>query len=148
MSEAVEALKIALKQEAEGIVISFRIQPEHFPEHLLVARINARFALAFQEIDDDEKPKLVDPEIKSKRRQNANVMRAAIACGEPAFQTFLSKAYPTHWAGGLGEGKVRAADAMRALLNVDSRKELSTDKDALQRFDALLAQYEMWKQGQ
>jgi hypothetical protein len=50
--------------------------------------------------------------------------------------------------GGLGEGKTRAADAMRALLNIDSRKVLSTDRDALQRFDALLAQYEMWKQGQ
>lgn len=148
MSEAVEALKIALKQEADGIVISFRIQPEHFPEHLLVARINARFALAFQEIDDNEQPKPADPEIKSKRRQNANVMRAAIACGETAFQTFLSKAYPTHWAGGLGEGRTRAADAMRSLLNVDSRKDLSTDKDALQRFDALMAQYELWKQGQ
>jgi hypothetical protein len=147
MTEAVEAIKIALKQEPEGIVVSFRIQPEHFPEHLLIARINARFALAFVEIDDDEKPKPADPERKSKRKQNANVMRAAIACGEQGFQTFLRKKYPKHWAGALGEGATQAADVMRNALGIESRKELATNVDALLRFDALMADYEMWKQG-
>lgn len=147
MSEAVEAIKISLRQEPEGIVVSFRIQPEDFPEHLLVARINARFALAFQEIDDDEKPKPADPEAKGKRQQNANVMRAAIACGETAFQTFLQKRHRKHWDSALGKDAHQAADAMRNVLGIDSRRDLSTDKEALKRFDALMAQYELWKQG-
>jgi hypothetical protein len=147
MSEAVEAIKVALKQEAEGIMVTFRIQPEHFPEHLLVAKINARFALAFQEIDDNEEPKPADPERKTKRKQNANVMRAAIACGETSFQTFMRKEYPAEWAGGLGEGQTRAADAMRAVLKIESRKDLAADMGALARFDTLMGQYEMWKQG-
>lgn len=145
MTEAVEAIKIALKQEAEGIVISFRIQPEHFPEHLLVAKINARFALAFQEIDDDEKPKPADPELKSKRRQNANVMRAAIACGEKDFQNFLARKHSKQWKGALGEGATQAADAMRNVLGIDSRRHLATDTEALARFDKLMAEYEIWK---
>jgi hypothetical protein len=148
MTEAVEAIKIALKQEPEGIVVSFRIQPEHFPEHLLIARINARFALAFQEIDDDEKPKPADPELKNKRRQNANVMRAGILCGQEGFQTFLRKRYRKEWDGALGEGKEQTADALRAVLGVESRREIGTEAWALKRFDKLEAEYLRWKEGQ
>jgi hypothetical protein len=148
MTEAVEAIKIALKQEPEGIVVSFRIQPEHFPEHLLIARINARFALAFVEIDDNEKPKPADPERKSKRKQNRNVMRAAILCGEQSFQTFLHKRYRKEWDGALGEGTEQAADTLRAVLGIASRREIGTEAWALKRFDKLEAEYLRWKEGQ
>jgi hypothetical protein len=147
MSEAVEAIKVALEQKGDGMIVTFRIQPEDFPDHLLVAKVGARFALAFQEIDDNEQPKPADPQLKSKRKQNANVMRAAIVCGEQAFQTYVRQRYPHAWNTGLGDGATRAADAMRYILKIESRKDLATDKAALARFDALTADYEMWKRG-
>ncbi len=147
MTDSVEALKIALKQEPEGILVTFRIQPEDLPTGLLVARINARFALAMQEIDDNEQAKPPEPkEIKNKRKQNANVMRAAILCGEPRFQLFLQDRYPRQWKRSIGKGE--PADVLRDVLGITSRRELATDPKVLAAFDTLTAEYEMWKKGE
>jgi len=147
MTEACEALKVALKQEAEGILLTLRIAPADLPETVLVAGINARFAVAFSEIDEQEqlKPK---PEIKTKRKQNSNVMHAAITCGEHGFQTFLYKKHRKQWDGAIGDGADRAGEAMRMILGIVSRRDLATDAEALKRYDKLVAEYEMWKRGQ
>jgi len=147
VTEACEAIKMALKQEAEGIILTLRIAPAELPETVLLAGINARFAVAFSEIADDEqlKPK---PENKGKRRQNSNVMRAAITCGEPQFQMFLQKKHRKSWEGSIGEGADQAGEAMRTILDIESRRDLATDPEALKRYDKLIAEYEMWKRGQ
>jgi hypothetical protein len=75
-------------------------------------------------------------------------MRAAIVCGEIGFQTFLKRTRSKEWRGALGEGATRAADAMRNVLGIESRKQLATDIDALDRFDKLMASYECWKRGE
>ena len=137
---------MALKQEAEGILLTLRIKPEELPETVLLAGINARFAVAFSEIADDEqlKPK---PELKGKRRQNSNVMRAGIVCGEVRFQTFLQERKAGYWGSAFGQGEEQAAEAMRQILNIESRRDLATDTEALKRYDKLMAEYEMWKRG-
>jgi hypothetical protein len=145
----VEAMKVALEQKPDGIRVVFLIQPEHLPEGLLLARINARFALALVEIGEDEQPKAPEPiEEKQKRKQNRNVMRAAILCGQEGFQTFLRKRYRKEWDGALGEGTEQAADAMRNVLSINSRRDLAINPEALARFDKLEAQYLRWKEGQ
>ena len=142
--EVCEALKIALKQEAEGILVTFRIQPEHLPAALLLGRIPSRWALAMVEIDDDEKPKpSPKKEAADKKRQNANVMRAAILSEDPQFKTFLKQKYPKQWNANMG-----GPDTLRAVLGIDSRKKLATDDEALLQWDRLQAEYEMWKRGE
>lgn len=151
MTETMEMLKIALEQKADGILITFRLQNDDvaLAESLIKARINARFAVALVEINDQEQPVPPAPTSeKQKKKQNANVMRAAIVCGEGSFQTFLRKKYSKFWKGALGEGQIQAADALRNILSIDSRKELATEGPALVRFDAVMAEYEMWKRGQ
>ena len=151
MSEAVEAIKISLKQEADGIIVAFRIHPDDLPTDLLRARINSRFALAFQQIGDDEKPIPASPVMKAvekKKKQNANVMRAAIACGEAKFQHFLKQTYPDKWKEYLGSPSARASCVLRAFVGIDSRRDLATNPEALKLFDVLMGKYEMWKRGE
>ena len=151
MSEAVEAIKISLKQEADGIIVAFRIHPDDLPTDLLRARINSRFALAFQQIGDDEKPVPAPPVMKAvekKKKQNANVMRAAIACGEPKFSHFLKQKYPAQWKMLVGGNSAKAAAMIRHLTDIESRRDLATNTEALGKFDRVMAEYEMWKRGQ
>jgi len=148
MTEACEALKMKLVQEPEGYVLLLRIKPEELPETVVLAPINARLAVAFSIIGDDEQlqPK---PENKGKRQQNSNVMRAGIICGDPMFQKFMQKKYGKAWHGSIGRSLGdMAADAMRNILQIDSRRDLATDAEALKRYDKLMAEYEMWKRGQ
>jgi hypothetical protein len=146
MTEACEALKVALKQEAEGYMLTLRIKPEELPETVILANVNARFAVAFSEIDDQEELKPA-PVNKGKRRQNSNVMRAGIVCGEEPFQTYLRTKWPQQWKAAVGEGSTKAAEALRIALNIESRSELATDENALAYFDKMMAAYEMWKRG-
>ena len=151
MTETLEVSKIACKQELDGTLVTFRIHNDNLSlaEELLKAPINARFAMAIVGITDQEQPKpKTPPAEKQKRKQNSNVFRAALVCGEEAFQTFLRQKHAKAWKGGLGEGATRAADALRMIVAIDSRKELENDHEALGRFDALMADYEMWKRGQ
>jgi hypothetical protein len=148
MTEACEALKVALKQEADGYMLTLRIAPKDLPETVILAEVNARFAVAFSEIGPDEQLQPKPVEVKSKRRQNSNVMRAAILCGEPLFQRFMEKKHMRAWNGAIGDGAFKAAEALRGLLGIDSRKELASNELALAEFDKLTAQYEMWKRGQ
>jgi hypothetical protein len=147
MTEACEALKVALRQEADGYMLTLRIKPEELPETVILANVNARFAVAFSEIDDQEELKPA-PANKGKRRQNSNVMRAAILCSDELFQKFLQKKHPKAWNGALGDGTFKAAEALRGLLQIESRRELATNEVALASFDKLTAQYELWKRGQ
>lgn len=150
MTESVEMMKISFRQDAkEGMVICFAVDPAYMPEQLWKAPIGSRFACALVQIDDNEKPVPPKPKAeKEKKKQNANVMRAAIACGEVPFQNFLLKTHPDHWKYAFGEGRDKAANALRAILGIDSRKALATDPDALAQFDRVMAEYEIWKRGE
>ena len=150
MSEAVEAMKISLRQEADGIIVAFRIHPDDLPTDLLRARINSRFTLNFEQIGDDELPVRTHPVMKaveSKKKQDANVMRAGIACGERKFQHFLKQAYPEQWKDQTGKNADKAAAVLRYVTDVDSRADLASNPEALAQFDRLLGRYEMWKRG-
>lgn len=145
VTEACEALKIRYSQETEGMYVTFCIHPKEMPAGLATSNLRTRWMLAMVQIGDDEKPvpKPVSAE-KKKRVQNHNVMMAAILCGEPTFQKFLSQRYSKQWRGALGTGRDQAADTLRNILKIDSRRDIAKEPEA---FEKIHAEYEMWKAG-
>ena len=155
MGTAIEAMKIASVQNAEGWVVTIRIQPDEFDKAmpLLKVRVGSRIAFAFVEIGDDEKP--VPPPahpimaaVEKKKKQNANVMRAGMACGERKFHHFLQHMHADLWKETSGRNTEKAEAILRFLTNVDSRREYATNPEALKMFDTIMGQYEMWKRGE
>jgi hypothetical protein len=150
VAETFEAMKIAFNQNTrDGHTFTFAVAPEDVPEHLLKARLMTRFAVSLVEIGDDEKavPKET-PKDRQKRKQNASIMRAGIACKEILFHRFLQRNYNAEWKAAIGEGEVQAAGALRLILGIDSRSELAINPEALLGFDRVLAEYGIWKQGE
>ena len=150
MTESVEMMKISFRQDAkEGMVICFAVDPAYMPEELWKAPIGSRFACALVQIDDNEKPVPPQPKAeKAKKKQNANVMRAAIACGEEKFQQFLQHRYAPQWKAAFGTERDKAANALRTIMGVDSRRALATEPEALTQFDRVMGEYELWKRGE
>ena len=150
ITETVELMKVSFVQHPrDGHCITFSIDPQQFPEELLKAPLGTRFMGALVRIDETEQPvPKTTPVEKKKRQQNANVMRAAIVCGEVQFQRFLQRRYSKFWKGALGEGQRQAADALRNILGVESRKDLAFSDEALAAFDKIHAEYELWKKGE
>lgn len=149
ITEACEALKLRFSQERDGYYVTFCIQPNEMPTGLATSPLGSRWMLAFVQIGADEKP-IPKPVSADKKRklQNANVMRSAIMCGDPGFQKFLSQKYRKQWRGALGQGQEQAADTLRAILGIGSRKEIGTDPEALAAWDRIDAEYAMWKRGE
>jgi hypothetical protein len=152
IAETFECMKIAFNQDVRhGHTFTFAVAPEDVPEHLLKARLMTRFACSLVEIGDDEKPVLKEgPKDRQKRKMNASVMRAGIACKEILFNRFLQRNYSAEWTASKseGEGEMQAAAAMRKILDIESRKDLGINPDALLGFDRLMAEYEVWKRGE
>ena len=85
-----------------------------------------------------------------------NAAKCAIKCGEMPFIVFLKERMSEP---GIKDGlnldepwlalrnKDHAVVAVRYLLNIDSRRELDTDKEAARRWSDLDGDFEIWKRG-
>ena len=88
---------------------------------------------------DDAPP---DPQHRAKNLS----AEASIKCGEPAFQKWLKLHHATDDDGDLSDSAAAAA-VLRRVLDIESRKQLNTDRDAAARWRDLRADYQAWVQG-
>lgn len=125
-----EALKVALKQDATGYVLTVKIHPDEIPEELLRDFVGARYMMAMVRLNDDETP----------MPYNNRVKRAGILCRTPKFHEFLVQVYEM--------GEADEASATRFIYDVcgvESRTALNGDKQAQKAFDDLVHEYDNWR---
>jgi hypothetical protein len=122
-----EAIKVALKQDRTGVIITLNIHPDEFPPELLADFVGARYGVAMVRINDDESP--VDYLVK----------KAGILCRTRDFQVWLQDTghieKPSEQA---------AARAVCSICGVSSRSELSSNT----LFKKMVDEYETWKKDQ
>ena len=126
-----EALKVALKQDATGYVLTIKIHPDEIPEELLRDFVGARYGVAMVRINDDESPVMV------KNR----VQKAGMLCRHNWFHRFLTERYEI--------GRANEATATRFIhdiCGIKSRTELNGNAAAQEAFDRLVEEYEEWSE--
>lgn len=106
-----------------------------------IGKEGKRFMVVCVEIGDDEKPvPAIQPE-KEREHLGANCYWTVLRCKEPEFWRFLSHSFDTDRV----ETEQGAADLVRFLCTVDSRKELDTDKGGMRQFQILIkGPYQRW----
>jgi len=115
-----EGKKIALKQDSNGFVLTLAIHPDEAPEELLRDFVGARYVVVMVRILDDE----------TKLLYKNRVSQAAVLCKNLDFQM---------WLGVNSEPK--AAEELCKRLEIKSRSELNGNKQAQERFDQLVKEY-------
>ena len=141
-----EAKKHSYRQTQDGVVISFVLHPQEIPDAIAISPLGTRYMLAMVEIGDDEQPRA--PETKQpKQPPSFLVKRAGILCTDQSFQQFLQANWSHKWVETIGTHEERAADLVRNLCNIQSRKELATNQRAASAFEELLGKFEGWKKG-
>ena len=123
-----ESIKMALKQDATGFVLTLRIHPDQIPEMLLRDFVGSRYMVAMVRVNDDEEP----VHYKSSRST-----RAGMLCKNPVFQQFLVQSGYAEIA-----DHNSATDALYEICGIMSRSELNGNKQAQIEFDNLLEAYE------
>jgi hypothetical protein len=125
-----EAVKISLKQDKTGFVLTLNIHPDEIPEELMRDFVGARYGVAMVRIQDNETATPYDNRVK----------KAVMLCKEKSFQHYLKTVHQFDV-----EGENDAVEGLYSLCEIASRTELNGNAEAKARFDAVLSEYEKWK---
>lgn len=149
-----EALKVALKQDKTGYVLTLCMHPDDIPIELLRDFVGARYQVVMVRLDEHEKP--VDYQAKSLNDQNnkdpqeysTNVLRgenyvqlAGILCRETSFWEYLHEDCQI-----IKESESEAVDWLRDYLGVKSRTEINNNQEARAKLDLINKEYRAWKE--
>lgn len=116
-----EAVKVALKQDRTGFVLTLSIHPDEIPEELIRDFVGARYAVGMVRLQDDE----------SFTKYDNKVQQAGMLCKNEDFQVFLG-----------AENETEAAHILCKKLGIKSRAELNGNAKAKAMFDELVKEYE------
>jgi hypothetical protein len=124
-----ECVKVALKQDRTGYVLTLSMHPDEIPEELLRDFVGSRYGVAMVRIQDDESP----------TPYHNRVQRAGMLCKSREFQFWLKEAGHAD--------RVNEDDAIKAIYaicGIKSRTELNGKQEAQQLFDEMVNEYERW----
>jgi len=129
-----EAVKVALKQDRTGYILTLNIHPDDLDERILRDFVGSRYMVVMARIDENQQPlnrgEFVDP-----------VKLAGILCKSKEFQLFLQD---------MGElfdiTEKDAAEWLRQQLKITSRSELKENIEAARRLLQINEEFKQWKQ--
>lgn len=132
-----EGVKIAMRQDKNGYILTLSVHPDEVPESLLRDWVGSRYQVAMVHIGDDEMP--IVP--KNKSDGERYVAKAGLLCKERNFQLFIAD------RNNVDELLHESFDAdscaifLRKELGIDSRAELMDNKDARQQLDLIIMDF-------
>ena len=136
-----EGVKIAMRQDKNGYILTLSVHPNEVPESLLRDWVGSRYQVAMVQIGDDEMP--VVP--KNKTEGERYVAKAGLLCKEREFQLFIADRnnIPAFDViiGVEDFNSDNCAECLRRELGIDSRSELMENKEARQQLDMIILDY-------
>jgi hypothetical protein len=132
-----EGVKVALKQDKTGYVLTLSMHPDDIPEDLLRDFVGARYQVVMVRIGGDESPMDRQAEFEGDK----SIRMAGLLCRDPKFWKFLfddSQIFE--------EDEESCAEWLRDYLAVQSRSELKTNEEARKRLDKIYREYKEWAQ--
>lgn len=132
-----EGVKVALKQDKTGYVLTLSLHPDEIPEELLRDYVGARYQVVMVRLNSDEAP--INREVEF---EADNLIRTAgILCRDPKFWKYLYQDDQI-----FEEDEEMCTDWLRNYLNVKSRSEFKTNFESRVLLKKILKEYNEWKQ--
>ena len=129
-----EAVKVALKQDRTGIILTLNIHPDDVPIELVKDYVGARYQTVMVRLTDENKPMNRDAEFS-----RDPVRTAGILCKNERFAKFLME------TGQIFEETTDAViEWLKNELSISSRAELKENIPAAKRFWAIKEEFELW----
>ena len=130
-----EAVKVALKQDKTGYVLTLCLHPDEIPEELLRDFVGARYQVVMVRLSGDETP-LDRGEFDGQKA----VRVAGLLCRDPSFWEWLHEDTQI-----IEATEKEATDWLRDFLGVASRSELKVNQEARNRLEKLHKDFSAWK---
>lgn len=131
-----EGVKIALKQDKNGYVLTLGMHPDDAPEDLLRDFVGARYQVVMVRLNLTEEPLDRQQEFEGDRA----VRIAGMLCRNSKFWEYLCDQALI-----LEASEEEATEYLRHYLEIQSRSELKTNDQARIRLDALYKEFQIWE---
>jgi hypothetical protein len=132
-----EGVKVALKQDKTGYVLTLSMHPDEIPEDLLRDFVGARYQVVMVRLNGHEEPMDRQNEFEGDRA----IRIAGLLCRDEKFWKYL---YEDNQI--LEAKEKESTDWLRDYLNIPSRSELKTNPQARLLLDQLHKEYSAWNQ--
>jgi len=129
-----EAVKIAMKQDRSGIILTLNIHPDELPIDLMRDYVGARYQVVMVRLNDENKPMSRDAEYS-----RDPVRTAGILCREKQFAQYLFDKDQI-----FEKKEEDAIEWLKGELDIDSRTELKEDQQKAKKFWAIYEEYQRW----
>jgi hypothetical protein len=129
-----EAVKIAMKQDKTGIILTLNIHPDELPTDLMRDFVGARYQVVMVRLNDENRPMSRDQEYS-----RDPVRTAGILCRDKQFAQYLFDKEQIF--------EKKEADVIEWLkmeLDIESRTELKEELQKAKKFWAIYEEYQQW----
>ena len=130
-----EGVKVALKQDRTGYILTLSVHPDEVPEEILRDFVGARYQVVMVRLTNEERPM-----VREQEHSGDMVRMAGILCRDPMFQRFLLEAGQTFDA-----SEDIATAWLKEELNIKSRAELRENNAAATQLRIINQEFQAWK---
>jgi len=130
-----EGVKVALKQDRTGYILTLSVHPDEVPEEILRDFVGARYQVVMVRLTNEERPM-----IREQEHSGDMVRLAGILCRDQMFQRFLLEAGQTFDA-----SEDIATAWLKEELNIKSRAELRENNAAATKLRIINQEFQAWK---
>jgi len=130
-----EAVKMAMKQDRTGYVLTLSLHPDDIPDEILRDFVGARYQVVMVRLDGSDQPMVREQEYAPDP-----VKIAGILCRDVDFHRYLAE------AGNILEATEKETiDWMRNEFGIASRAELKTNTEASRHLYNINEEFKAWK---
>jgi len=131
-----EAVKVALKQNKDGYILTLCLHPDDAPDDLLRDFVGSRYQVVMVRLNQDEQP------MDRQEFDGTKAVRlAGVLCRDSEFWAYLNDEALV-----FEESERAATEWLRDFLNVQSRSELKTNATARELLVRVNKDFMSWKQ--
>lgn len=130
-----EAIKLALKQNKDGYVLTLGLHPDDLQDELMRDFIGSRYQVVMVRLNENEQP--LDREAELGGTKALRV--AGMLCRDPRFWDYLHEDLQI-----IEASEKEATEWLRNYLNVQSRSDIKTSPEAQQLVDKLHKEFKQW----
>jgi hypothetical protein len=129
-----EAVKIAMKQDKTGIILTLNIHPDELPVDLMRDFVGARYQVVMVRLNDENKPMSRDHEYS-----RDPVRTAGILCRDKQFAQYLFDKEEI-----FEKKEADVIEWLKGEIDIESRTELKEDSQKAKKFWAIYEEYQQW----
>lgn len=130
-----EGVKVAIKQDKTGYVLTLSIHPDEIPDEILRDFVGSRYQVVMVRINTDERP--------MDREQDLSmdyVRIAGMLCRDSGFHTFLHEGGHIFIA-----SEEEATSWLKETLKVESRSEIKNNARAIEQLRGIYKEFKAWQ---